>query len=430
MDYCIYNTKGDTMAKSKRKTVRTQVARSVIAKARKGLSAPSWAGCEGWTGMQYHEHMRNARRHYYTSAKSSELISAVFTWMKYDGYTKDEIRAAKAAPAYTLGTNTGILCQLLLDGMLDFHQEHANYWDDLPGTSGEMLPVSEHIKPIIKNAIMEGKIVLANMAPVVEETEPVNVVKPPTIQERIMEQACDAAEKIDNWLEDGAKGTFNFKSHFAATGVTQAHARKMIALYQPQLDEYKEVLHMPTPAKLSKLDEFQQDQWEQVREAYSHMSKKQLQHMIGALQSIINALNFVIESSKANRKPRKSKPKSATKLVERIKYCKQDDKLQLNSISPELIIGAKELWVYNNQYRKFGKYVAADETGLSVKGTSIINYDESKSLCKTLRKPAEQLKEFKTAGKVKLRTFFEDIKTTDVKLNGRSNDKTIFLKVQ
>ena len=416
------------MAKAKRKTVRTAVAKSVIAKARKGLLAPSWAGCESWGGAQYHQHMRNARRHYYTSAKSSELISAVFNWMKDEGYTKDEIRAAKAAPAYILGTNTGILCRLLLDGMMDFHQEHANYWDDLPGTGGTLEPVSSFIKPVVTRAITEGKIVLANMAPVVDE--PVNVVKPPTIQERIMEQACEAAQDVDTWLEDGAKGTFNFKSHFAATGVTQAHARKMIAQYQPQLDEYKEVLAIPTPAKMKKLDEFQQDQWEQLKEAYSHMSKKQIQHMIGALQSIIDALNFVIDSSKANRKPRKSKPKSATKIVERIKYCKQNDTLQLNSISPELIIGAKELWVYNIQYRKFGKYVAADDTGLSVKGTSIINYDETKSLCKTLRKPAEQLKEFKAAGKVKLRTFFEDIKTTDVKLNGRSNDKTVFLKVQ
>lgn len=415
------------MAKAKRKSARTAVAKSVIAKARKGLLAPSWAGCENYTGAQYHEHLRNARRHYYTSSKSSELISAIFAWMKDEGYTKDEIRAAKAAPAYMLGTNTGILCRLLLDGMMDFHQEHANYWDDLPGTSGDMLPVSDHIKPIIASAIREGKIVLANMTPVVDE--PVNVVKPPTIQERIMEQACEAAQDVDTWLEDGAQGTFNFKSHFAATGVTQAHARKMIAQYQPQLDEYNEVLAIPTPAKMKKLDEFQQDQWEQVREAYSHMKKKDIQHMIKAYETVIGALNMVIDASKQNRKPRKTKVKPAAKIVERLKYMKQDDTLQITSVNPENIIGAKELWIYNARYRKFGKYVAADEAGLNVKGTSIINYDETKSICKTLRKPAEQLKAFREAGKIKLRTFLDDIKTTDVKLNGRGNEHTLLLKV-
>lgn len=417
------------VTRKKKSAPRTAVAKSVISKARKGLLAPSWAGCAEWKGDVYHKHVREARRFYYTSVRSSELISGIFAWMKDEGYTRDEIRAAKAAPAYMLGTNIGILCRLLTDGMMDFHQEEANYWEGLPGTSGDMMPVTDHIKPAIKNAIREGKIVLKNMAPVVEETEPVNVVAPPTIQERIMEQACEAAQDIDNWLETGAKDTFNFKRHFTTTGVTQAHARKMIAQYEPQLVELREVANMPTPAKLKKLDEYAQDQWEQLSEGYSHMSKKNLKHMIQAYETVIGALNLVIDAAKANRKPRKTKIKPASKLVERMKYMKQDDTLQITSVNPEQIIGAKEVWIYNAQYRKFGKYVAADETGLSVKGTTIINYDETKSLCKTLRKPAEQLKDFKAAGKVKLRTFFEDIKTTEVRLNGRSNDKTLFLKV-
>ena len=68
-------------------------------------------------------------------------------------------------------------------------------------------------------------------------------------------------------------------------------------------------------------------------------------------------------------------------------------------------------------------------SGLSVKGTTIIGFDEKLSIQKTLRKPDEQLKEFKSAGKVKLRTLLEDIKTTDTKLNGRSNLETVLLKV-
>ena len=62
-------------------------------------------------------------------------------------------------------------------------------------------------------------------------------------------------------------------------------------------------------------------------------------------------------------------------------------------------------------------------------GTTIIGFDETKSIQKTLRKPADQLKDFKGAGKVKLRTFLDDIKTTDTKLNGRCNPETVLLKV-
>ena len=64
-----------------------------------------------------------------------------------------------------------------------------------------------------------------------------------------------------------------------------------------------------------------------------------------------------------------------------------------------------------------------------MKGTTIIGFDEGASIQKTLRKPEEQLKQFKDSGKVKLRTFLDDIKTTDTKLNGRCNPDTILLKV-
>ena len=56
---------------------------------------------------------------------------------------------------------------------------------------------------------------------------------------------------------------------------------------------------------------------------------------ISAIDNLLVALDFVIASAKANRKPRKSKPKSAQKLVEKLKYCKADEKFKVASISPE-----------------------------------------------------------------------------------------------
>jgi hypothetical protein len=68
-------------------------------------------------------------------------------------------------------------------------------------------------------------------------------------------------------------------------------------------------------------------------------------------------------------------------------------------------------------------------SGLQVKGTTIIGFREEETIQKTMRKPADQLKEFKGAGKVALRKFMDDIKTTDTKLNGRINAETVLLKV-
>jgi hypothetical protein len=65
---------------------------------------------------------------------------------------------------------------------------------------------------------------------------------------------------------------------------------------------------------------------------------------------------------------------------------------------------------------------------MTVKGSTIIGYDETTSVQKTLRKPEETLKEFKSAGKIKLRKFLEDINTTSVMLNGRLNNDIVILK--
>ena len=73
--------------------------------------------------------------------------------------------------------------------------------------------------------------------------------------------------------------------------------------------------------------------------------------------------------------------------------------------------------------------MSASMAGLHVKGTSIIDYS-TKSLQKTLRKPPEQIKEFKEQNTQKrFETWFKNIKTTEVALNGRLNEDTVILKV-
>jgi hypothetical protein len=65
---------------------------------------------------------------------------------------------------------------------------------------------------------------------------------------------------------------------------------------------------------------------------------------------------------------------------------------------------------------------------LGVKGSAIIGFDELKSTCKTLRKPAEKLAEFKTQGKPGLRKFMDTIKSVETKLKGRISPETILLR--
>jgi hypothetical protein len=150
--------------------------------------------------------------------------------------------------------------------------------------------------------------------------------------------------------------------------------------------------------------------------------------MFNFIDKILADIEQYRDVKKATKKARVKKAPSKEKLTARLNYLKEDKTLKLVSINPADIIGASELWLYNTKTRKLGKYVAAAYQTLTVKGTSIVNYDTDKSVSKTLRKPDEKLKEFKSAGKVVLRKFLEDIKATETKLNGRISNDIVLLK--
>jgi hypothetical protein len=148
---------------------------------------------------------------------------------------------------------------------------------------------------------------------------------------------------------------------------------------------------------------------------------------------IVNSSLINLENAKsANRKPRKTRtPKKipASKLIEKLSYKKEDKEFNLVSINPENIIGAKTLLVFNTKTRKFGYFHAQDANGLSVKGTSILNYNETTSLCKTLRKPSEQIPELTGSTVKRMETQFANIKAVSTNLKSRMNEDILLLKI-
>jgi hypothetical protein len=98
-------------------------------------------------------------------------------------------------------------------------------------------------------------------------------------------------------------------------------------------------------------------------------------------------------------------------------------------VVPKDVVGAMQLWVYNTKTRKLGCYHADDAGGLSVKGSSLLNFTESKSVSKKLRKPEATLPEILRGGKVYLRNALDTIKAVASPLTGRINSDTILLRV-
>ena len=243
-------------------------------------------------------------------------------------------------------------------------------------------------------------------------------VKAPTIQDRMNEVAKKHIlyfEILEDALFAGETVDPKAYEYLVKNTVPQALIGKIQAVFEPRIAEVREA---------------RKGECEQLKEAYSHMKAADYKRYDAFYEKLFQDLAAYNQTKKATKKAAVRKPPQKEKIVKNLKYLKQDTSTKLVSINPVDIVGAEVLWVYNVKNRKIGKYVAEDQGGaLGVKGTTITGYNENKSTQKTLRKPEEQLKQFLASSKVELRKYLENIKTTEIKLNGRINADTILLKV-
>jgi hypothetical protein len=167
----------------------------------------------------------------------------------------------------------------------------------------------------------------------------------------------------------------------------------------------------------------------EVKEGYSNFSKPQLKKIIAWCDQVILDCGKIAGEAVKSRKPRKRKSKTPEQLVAKIKVMEEHKELKLKSVPAKDIIGAMQLWIFNTKNRKLGCYHAIDADGLSVKGSSIINFNESKSVQKTLRKPEATMPEIVKGGKVYLRNALDDIRAVESGLTGRLNADIILVRV-
>lgn len=182
-------------------------------------------------------------------------------------------------------------------------------------------------------------------------------------------------------------------------------------------------------SKQSEFNEVLKAKDEQIKEGYSNFSRKEVKSLLDYLGSVEGTLNHLKAVKAATRKPRARKAVSVEKVVSKVKYLKADESLKVVSVNPADIVGAQQLWVFNVKYRKLGVFHASDPQGLQVKGTTVLNFDEARSVCKTVRKPAEKLPELVAAGKVALRHFMDEIKAKPATLKGRLNGDVLLVRV-
>lgn len=273
-------------------------------------------------------------------------------------------------------------------------------------------PLSEKNEQWIKTFIetLKTKVVVA---------EPVKSATPViSIQERVEYKAKEYIGEIEGAIDDClfVKDFDVFEPYdlMQGLGIKGAHTSYIIKFFQSRIDDLEEVVKSKD---------------EDVKEAYSNFSKAELKEYIKLLNKIITDAGKLAHNAKVTRKPRKKKAKPVDKIVEKMQFKKDDNGFKIVSINPTDIVGSTQLWVFNTKTRKLGVYNASDPIGLSVKGTTIVNFDEKTSIQKTIRKPETVLPQCLKGGKIILRKLLPDINAVEQELTGRINSDIVLLRV-
>jgi hypothetical protein len=257
-----------------------------------------------------------------------------------------------------------------------------------------------------------------NTKTVIKEEEPAEAK--PNIQDRLREKMIEAASDIDGMFDDmiaaGGKMSADFKPIAVLRGknVAPQFTPEIKRQWQIRLDELETAIAGKDP---------------QLVEGYSNFGKMQLKNMVKFCEQVIADCGSYVQIKKVERKPRKVKPVSPEKRAAKFKLLAEFAELKLKSLPASQLIDKSEAWLYDTKKRKLLHLVADTHVGaFTIKNNSIIGFSTSDSVMKTLRKPAEQLKELAAASVPQARKFFKDIKATEIKFNGRGNENLILLR--
>lgn len=397
--------------KIKVKPKKEKITSQTIRENAKRDYSPKWDGADSWDGETFNRHFRRAMDFYRLESSGKELKSKVIDWMGRNEYDKATIKAFKDTKDGRCGMTMGAVAACLIKGMPTVHIGFNHGRDTTVWLRKEIAKVIEQGA----DDEVEGDDAVKSV-----KTAEVYV---PTIQDRLREAAGGMSEEldaaIDSFITD--PDAFNPKdikvvNLLKGKGAKAAHSRIIKGYFQRSYDE------------LTELASGNAD--EQLREGYKHLPRKNVKKLIEFYEAIMSACEQIAAEQKVLKKPRAAKVKPAEQVVAKLKFMLSDTKLGITSAPPATIIGASGVAVFNVKTRKIGYYIATSSAGLGVKGTTLTGFTD-KSVQKTLRKPPEQIKEFKEQNTQKrFETWFaKSVKTTETQLNGRFNEDTVILKV-
>jgi len=342
-----------------------------------------------------------------TEISKTKGMPVVKDWIKnHSGWDKEDIKFILANPDWALGSSiTPIYTWYKLTYM------PAN--------------VREHLEKRREEWIERGKPLYREKKEAVKEKKAKPVI---SIQDRMKDQVAELCAEFEYFIDQLIDGEKTIK---------QFDPYKMMISYQPEIKgPHAKIIKEDFEPQYAEAQEVKEWKDEDIKEAYAHMDVKMRKAFVEVFEKINTACDTIVATKATTRKARKPKARSKESIVKKLKYAVNFPELGLASLHPTDVVYANEVWVYNTKTRKIGVYkaknvdpknLARPGTGIMVKGTTLQDFDEETSVQKTLRKPADMIKNF-DGGKLKCKKSFEELTTTPTKLNGRFNEHTIILR--
>jgi len=234
-----------------------------------------------------------------------------------------------------------------------------------------------------------------------------------SIQDRIKDKVSDFIGEFEE-LTDRDGWVLSMYDQLQKKQLPPNLAKQVADFFKPIADEANEVL--------------QKDCDPQLKEGYSRYTVAQLKQRAAFYNNIIADCERYGSNTKKQRAVRKKKTVNPEKRLKNLKYQKESKDFKVVSIDPEKMLGSEELVTFNTKYKILTHFYALDRAGLGVKGTTIVNYDETKSKSYRIgRKTEEHIEIALRGGKRAYNKMLEALKTCT--LQHRINENTILLGI-
>ena len=336
----------------------------------------------------------NWYNYYYSKKEGREIV---IDWLARQGRDA-ESRDIQRANEHVDFATAGWLCRMQLRGwhLAENEQQHIEE------------VVSRH-----RALVNQGRVVKVSTEP-----ERPRV----TIQDRLRDIMITAAGDLEGMYDDLIAADSRLTADYKPMAVLRGHN------VAPAL--IREIRDVWT-ARRERLDEITAGRDSQLVEGYSNFTKTQIKNLVKFVDLVIADCDSYVQVKKTERAPRKKKPVSPERLTQRFAHLREFAELKLKSEPVTKLVNATEAWLYDTKKRRLIHVMADSHVGsFTVKGTAIIGFDAVQTLQKTLRKPAEQLRDFLAQSVPNARKWFRDLKATDTKYNGRGNENLVILKVK